>query len=264
MMKPTCEDTFVIKNRNLRNGYYSLTFRPYSRASACKPGQFVHIRLPMADIFFRRAFSVATVSANDKEIEIILKVVGRGTKVMAELRKGDPVNLLGPLGVPFKLPKKHETTLIVAGGIGVPPLLFLVCEMIRRGCDPKQIVFFYGGRSSADIVERSRIKKLGVNFRPVTEDGSLGDSGLVTEPVEQYISAHKTRKLRVYGCGPQGLLKATNELGLKYGTPGQLSIEAPMPCGIGVCLSCVVELVKGGHARVCYEGPVFDIGKVAL
>jgi len=264
MTRPACEDTFVIKNRNLKNDYHLLALGPYSRASHCKPGHFVHIKLPTADVFFRRAFSVANVSTNNNEIEIILKVVGRSTKVMAGLRKGDPVNLLGPLGVPFKLPKKNETKLIVAGGIGVPPLLFLVYKMIRRGCDPKQIIFFYGGRSSVDIVERSRIKKLGVTFIPVTEDGSLGETGLVTESVEKHILSRRTDRFRIYGCGPPEMLKATNDLGLKYGIPGQLSLEAPMPCGIGVCLGCVVELAKGGHARVCRDGPVFDIGVVLL
>lgn len=264
MTKPTCEDTFVIKKRNLRNAYYSLIFEPYSRASDCKPGQFVHIRLPGGDVFFRRAFSVAHASAINKQIEIIFKVLGRGTTIMAGLRPGDQVNLLGPLGVPFRMPKKNETTLMVAGGIGMPPLLFLAYEMIRRGFTPKQIVFFYGGGSSPDIVERSRIKKLGVNFRAVTEDGSLGDPGLVTQQVEKYLIAESTNKLRIFACGPEGMLKVTNELGLKYGVPGQISLEAPMPCGIGVCLGCVVELSRGGYARVCCDGPVFDIGEVAL
>jgi len=263
MTRPTCEDTYLIKHRDLKNGYHSLIFGPYSRVSNCKPGHFVHIRLPAADIFFRRAFSVAYVSSSG-EIEVILKVVGRGTMFMAGLRKGDRVNLLGPLGVPFKLPKKNETTIIVAGGIGLPPLLFLTSEMIRQGYNPYRIVIFYGGRCGTDIIERSRIKKLGVIFQPVTEDGSLGETGLVTQAVEKYILTNKTNSMRIYGCGPPGMLKATNELGLKYGIPGQLSLEAPMPCGIGVCLGCVVELTKGGHARVCRDGPVFNIGEVVL
>ena len=263
MTRPACEDTFVTSNRELKNDYRSLALGPYSRACECKPGHFVHVKLPAIDIYFRRAFSVAHVTSHNG-IEIILKVVGRGTKVMAGLRKGDPVNLLGPLGTPFKLPKKNETALIVAGGVGFPPLLFLTREMINRGWDPKRIVFFYGGRSSIDLVECSRIKKLGVNFQPVTEDSSLGETGLVTESVENYILARRTDRLRLFGCGPPGMLKATNDIGLKYGIPGQLSLEAPMPCGIGVCLGCVVELVKGGHARVCCDGPVFDIGEVVL
>lgn len=263
MIRPTCEDTFVIKNRNLKNDYHSLALGPYSRACHCQPGHFVHIKLPTADVFFRRALSIAHVPSLNR-IEIILKVLGRGTKVMAGLRQGDPVNLLGPLGTPFKLPKKNETALIIAGGIGLPPLLFLTYEMIKRGRNPKQIVFFYGGRSAVDIVEHSRIKKMGVTFQPVTEDGSLGETGLVTESIEKHLLTRRSDRFRIYGCGPPGMLKATNDLGLKHGIPGQLSLEAPMPCGIGVCLGCVVELTKGGHARVCCDGPVFDIGEVVL
>ena len=111
---------------------------------------------------------------------------------------------------------------------------------------------------------RARIKKLGVNFHPVTEDGSVGEKGLVTKPVEDFIQSNKKSRMRIYGCGPEGMLKATDELGIRHGIPGQISLEAPMPCGIGICLGCVVELTKGGHARVCCDGPVFNIGEVKL
>jgi dihydroorotate dehydrogenase electron transfer subunit len=264
MTKLTCEDTFVTQKRTLSNGYYSLILGSYSRAAACRPGQFVHIKLPQTDIFFRRAFSVAGVSSDGRAVEILVKVFGRGSALLAALRKGDRVNLLGPLGVPFTLPKRNETTLLVAGGIGVPPLLFLANKMVKSGYDPKRIDFFYGGATSLDLIECGRIKKLGVNFRAVTEDGSLGEPGLVTEHVERRLAAHRNDRLRIYACGPEGMLKAVNDLGITYAVPGQLSLEAPLPCGIGVCLGCVVELVNGGHARVCCDGPVFDIGEVVL
>lgn len=215
-------------------------------------------------MFFRRAFSVASVSVTKHEIEIIFKVVGRGTRLMTELRKGDVVDLLGPLGQPFRFPRKTEQAILVAGGVGFPPLLFLTARLIEKGHDPGRIDFFYGGRTSMDVIERSRIKRLGVNFHPVTEDGSTGEKGLVTESVEELLIDRGAKKVRLYGCGPEGMLKATNNLGLRLGIPGQISLEAPMPCGIGVCLGCVVPLVKGGHARVCCDGPVFNIGEVAL
>ena len=264
MTKPTCEDTFLIKKRNLKNNYYSAVFKTYSRVDKCRPGQFVHVQIPSSDIYFRRAMSVAGVSVKKREIEVIFKVVGRGTRLLGNLHINDCINLLGPLGNSFKLPAKNETALIVAGGVGFPPLMYLVTEMVKKGRDPKSIEFFYGGRTSADLIERTRIKKLGVNFHPVTEDGSLGQKGLVTKPVETYIKKNTDKKMRLYGCGPDGMLKATNDMGLRLGVPGQVSLEAPMPCGIGICLGCVVPLVKGGHARVCCDGPVFEIGEVAL
>ena len=264
MKKPTCVDTFVLKKRNLHNDYFALTLSSYPRARDCHPGHFVHVKIPSTNILFRRAMSVAGISAVDNEINIIFKVFGRGTRLMSDLHRGDPVNLLGPLGKPFSLPKQDERILLVAGGVGFPPLLFLAERLIEKGFDSKRIEFFYGGRSSVDILMRSRIKRLGVHFHAVTEDGSLGRGGLVTLPVTEFIEAHRRDKLRLYGCGPEPMLKAVNDLGMQYGVQGEISLEAPMPCGIGVCLGCVVPRVDGGHSRVCLEGPVFDIGEIAL
>ncbi|MEW5994959.1 MAG: dihydroorotate dehydrogenase electron transfer subunit, partial [Candidatus Zixiibacteriota bacterium] len=138
-------------------------------------------------------------------------------------------------------------------------------ELVRRGYNPRSIELCYGGQSATDILERSRIRRLGVKFYPATENGSLGERGLVTQVVEQCLqSADGKQPLRLYACGPEGMLKAVNELGLKYDVPGQLALEAPMPCGIGICLGCVVRLAEGGYARVCCDGPVFDIGEVIL
>jgi len=262
MTKATCEDTRLIKRRNLRNDYYSFTFAPFSAAGRCRAGHFVHARLPTGEVFFRRAFSVASVDPEENEVELIMKVMGRGTRIMAGMRNGDPISLLGPLGRPFAPPRKSERAILVAGGVGFPPLLNLADQMIRRGHDPEKIIFLYGGRSRADIVERSRIRRLGVQLRIMTEDGSLGDRGLVTDPLNEIVQGGGPA--RVYACGPEGLLKAVNEQALTLKVPGQLALEAPMPCGIGVCLGCVVPLTAGGHARVCCDGPVFEIGEVAL
>lgn len=240
-----------------------MIFSPYSGVNRCKPGQFIQLQIPSTNIFFRRPMSIAGVRENG-EIEVIFQVVGKGTTLLGKLNKNDRVNILGPLGISFTYPKKNERSIIIAGGVGFPPLMYLATEMVSKGYDPKTIEFFYGGRSKADILEISRIKKLGVNFHPVTEDGSFGSRGLVTKPVEEFIQKNSHSNMRIYSCGPEGMLKATDQLGLKYAIPGQLSLEAPMPCGVGICLGCVVELTKGGHARVCAEGPVFDIGEVKL
>lgn len=264
MTKPDCCDAYVVKRKDLKNDYYFLSFKEYPLTKKCKPGHFIHMEIPSTDIFFRRPMSIAGVRTDRDEIEVIFKVVGKGTNLMKQLQKGDRVNILGPLGLPFTLPKKNETAILVAGGVGFPPLLYLAEEMVNKGYDPKKIEFFYGGRSKPDILEATRIKKLGVNFHPVTEDGTLGEKGLITKPVERYLVENGSKKLRIFSCGPEGMLKAVDELGLKYNIPGQLSLEAPMPCGIGICLGCVVPLRAGGHARVCKEGPVFEIGEVLL
>ena len=264
MTKAACLDTFLVRKRNLKNDYFSATFAPFSLARHSRPGQFVHLQLPSADIYFRRALSIASVNPDDNEIELIFKVFGRGTRSLSKLRPGDPANLMGPLGKPFELPRKNLTTVMVAGGIGFPPLLFAAETMVKNGRDPAAIEFFYGGQSAADIVERNRLKKMGLRFHPATDDGSIGTKGLITEPVEAFLAQNKARQLRILACGPEGMLKAVDQLGLKYKVQGQLSLEAPMPCGLGICLGCVVELTDGSHARVCREGPVFNIGEVKL
>ncbi len=262
MTKATCEDTFIVKKRDLKNDYYSLLIAPFSQTAKLKPGQFVHLRLPATDVYFRRAFSVAAVFPKKKEIEIIFKVFGRGTRILGGFRPGDHIDLMGPLGKSFTLPEKTEITIMVAGGVGFPPLMFLAEEMINHGYSPKSIEFYYGGRSATDLIERTRIKNLGVNLHLVTNDGSLGKKGLITKPVEDFIKENPGKKLRLFGCGPERMLKAVDDISQKYQVPGQLALEALMPCGVGICLGCVVELKEGGFDRVCVDGPVFDTGVV--
>ncbi|MGD8922441.1 MAG: dihydroorotate dehydrogenase electron transfer subunit [Candidatus Zixiibacteriota bacterium] len=264
MTKPSCEDTIILKKRNLKNNYFGMTLGPYSRSGVCRPGCFIHLKLPHSDIFFRRAMSVAGFNREEKQIEIIFKVFGRGTSLLSEMRPNDHVDILGPLGVPFDMPKRNDRVIIVAGGVGFPPLMFLAEHLIANGRSPQEIEFFYGGRTSVDLIERARIKRLGVNFHPATDDGSFGQRGFVTEHVETFLKKNSYQRLMIYGCGPESMLREVDRLGREYGVPGQVSLEAPMPCGIGVCLGCVVPLTAGGYARVCADGPVFNIGEVML
>lgn len=262
MTRATCEDTFIIKKRDLKNEFFSLVLAPFSQTANLKPGQFVHIRLPSTDIYFRRAFSVAAIFPKKKEIEIIFKVFGRGTSILGNLDKSDRLDVMGPLGTSFTFPQKNEKVVMVAGGVGFPPLMFLAEELVKHGYNPKSIEYFYGGRTGTDLVERKRIQKLGINLHLVTDDGSLGEKGRVTKPVEAFIKKHSKNKLRLFACGPERMLKAIDDLGLKYEIPGQLALEALMPCGVGICLGCVVALKAGGYDRVCVDGPIFDIGVV--
>ncbi len=264
MIKPVRILSKVLRHRKLEDNYYSLTFGDYKAASKCKPGHFIHLKLPESNLYFRRAMSVASADAEKQELEIIFKAIGRGTKQLAQFKKNDPIDILGPLGNCFTKPAKKETVVIIAGGVGYPPLAYFATELVKSGFPAKQIHFFYGGRTSSEIVDRPRIKKLGVNFHPVTDDGSFGEKGLVTQSVEKFIQANDDLKSKLYACGPEPMLKACDDLGMKYKLPGQLSLEAPMPCGIGVCLGCIVKLRDDGYVRVCKDGPVFEIGEVLL
>jgi len=264
MKRYTPERVPIVSLKHLSRDYYALRLGPWPRVKQCRPGQFVHLGLPQCDVYFRRAMSIASVDLSTRQVEIIFKVFGRGTRALSQHHAGDILDVLGPLGVPFRPPRRTETCVLVGGGVGFPPLFFLASWLIDQGFSPKAIEFFYGGRTSGEIVERSRIRKLGVRFHPVTDDGSFGAKGLVTEAVEAYLREQALTRPRLYACGPGAMLKAADDLGQRLALPGQVSLEAPMPCGFGVCLGCVVPLRAGGHARVCCEGPVFEIGEVLL
>jgi len=255
-------DTRLLARRDLKSGYLALTFGPFRRLNKIRPGQFVHIALNLGTVFYRRAFSVNALDAKRKGVEILIKVIGRGTRGLEALRLGDQVNILGPLGNAFTIPTRKQTAVLIAGGVGIPPTLFLAETLVESGVDPGRIVLFYGGRSAEDIVERARIKRLKIRFHPVTEDGSLGQKGLVTSPLKRALSAGEFENPILYSCGPEPMLAAVDRIAQEFHIPAELALEAPMPCGFGICLGCVVPLSGGGFARVCQDGPIFRAGGV--
>jgi dihydroorotate dehydrogenase electron transfer subunit len=263
MSKIVVENLRVKSNRKLGSGYYLLKIAPFSRVRAISPGQFVHIKIPCNDIYFRRAFSVYDYNSDDKSLEILYKAVGRGTTRMAELRKGEEINILGPLGNSFRLPLTKTTSILIGGGIGLPPIYLLAKRMVEKGYNPARILLFYGGNMSGDLVNLSRVKKLGVELIRTTIDGSVGFKGLVTDAVRKRISANKGT-YTLFACGPEGMLKTVDSMAVEFGIPGQVSLEAPMPCGVGICLGCILPLKSGGYTRVCRDGPVYSIGEVVL
>ncbi len=263
MSKIAVEQATIERKKELGNSYFAFEISPFSKVKTIKPGQFVHLKIPHADIYFRRAFSVYDVYPQKKTVEIIFKVFGRGTALLSRRHPGDMLDILGPLGNSFAFPANKETALLVAGGIGMPPIYFLAKELVAKKRDKSKVIFFYGGNSRADLVELARIRRLGIRVVTATEDGSLGFKGLVTKALAKEIDGLHG-KLRIYACGPEGMLKAVDRLALERTIPGQLSLEAPMPCGIGICLGCILPLTAGGYTRVCREGPVYNVGEVRL
>jgi dihydroorotate dehydrogenase electron transfer subunit len=257
------KDVKILDFTDLGQGNYRLNLGPFGRSGNFRAGQFVHLQIPGGTIFFRRAFSVYDVKPEKKTLEILFKVFGRGTALLAKCRRGDTVNLMGPLGQGFDLPGRKEDVILAAGGIGMPPIYFLAKQMIQKKHPLDKIHFFYGGNSRADLIEVARIRKLGVKPHLSTDDGSFGFRGFVTSAIKEYLENNKG-DYRLYACGPSGMLKAIDRLAQERTIPGQLSLEAPMPCGIGVCLGCILPLTSGGYTRVCREGPVYDIGEVLL
>lgn len=263
MSKIVVENAKLIKKRLLGRGNFIFDLAPFSMTRSIKPGQFVHVKQPGTNLFFRRAFSIYDFDPDKKQISIIFKVFGRGTALMAQLEKGADLGIMGPLGNGFRFPSKRESVILAAGGIGMPPIYLLAKQLLEKGHDPDKVLYFYGGASKEDLVEMNRIRKLGLKFYPATDDGSYGYRGFVSEAIMNTINM-SDGKYRIYACGPEGMLKAVDELARNLGLPGQLSLEAPMPCGIGICLGCIKPLRAGGYTRICREGPVYDVGEVLI
>jgi dihydroorotate dehydrogenase electron transfer subunit len=257
------EKAAIVRKAYLGGGNIMFDLAPFPKTRFIKPGQFVHIRIPGGDVFFRRAFSVYDINPQEKLFRIIFKVVGRGTQALSRLKKKDEIDILGPLGNYFGLPSRQETVILAAGGIGMPPISFLAAKLVEAKFERKRILFFYGAASRDGLIEMAKIRKLRIALFPVTEDGSAGYKGLVTDAIKKELPKIRG-KSRIYACGPEGMLKAVDQLARSLDIPGQMSLEAPMPCGIGVCLGCIRPLRAGGYTRVCRDGPVYDIGEVVL
>jgi dihydroorotate dehydrogenase electron transfer subunit len=229
------------------------------------PGQFVMLSagargsVPRLDPLLPRPMAIYRVQPRDggAEVEILYKIQGRGTALLAEALPGQCVRLVGPLGTPFELPPEDLRAVLVGGGTGTASLL----ELARRARERAPVSVLLGARSREDLMGVADFEALDVELAIATEDGSLGTQGLVTRLLEQTLDAHP--RVVVYACGPTPMMRACAKLAEARGQRCQVSLENNMACGFGVCLGCAVPLVEGGFALVCQRGPVLESTEVA-
>jgi dihydroorotate dehydrogenase electron transfer subunit len=259
--------TKIISNQEISPGYYRMKILAPGFGEKARPGQFLMFRVQRSlPPLLRRPFGIFRIGQLPPDcdglpakefVEIVYKVVGRGTTIMAELHEGDRVEMLGPLGNGFDCRSSQGEKILVGGGIGLVPLYMLADELIASGCSVRLLM---GGRTRDDIFAVTEFERLGVETYVSTDDGSLGEEGLVTQVL--------TRKLRkypgaeVFACGPMRMLRAVHDICLANQTPLQVSLEESMACGVGACLGCVVK--GAGHSEenpsylcTCKVGPVF-------
>lgn len=250
---------------------YLLTLRSPRQAMLTQPGQFVMLKCD-TDIdgppLLRRPFSVFDTHPDSRNgrptgLDLLVKDVGAGSHKLALLRAGEEIHVLGPQGRPFHVSSEMRNRVgracLVAGGVGIAALYLLARRLLAVGVPP---ILFYGGRSEGDLVLLEWFERLGIEIVPATEDGSRGERGLVTAPLERFLKAHSRSNPRVYACGPWAMMKAAHELAVRYGVPCEVSLEARMGCSLGACMGCVVrsldERQEEQYIRVCQEGPVMD------
>jgi len=262
MIRASCE---VLSNR--RTGvYHSLTLVAPDIAQVARPGQFIQIGVPEdRNFMLRRPFSIHQASKRGGwagTLEIVFDVVGPGTEWLARAKQHDWLDVIGPLGRPFQQRDELSRCVLVGGGYGAAPLYFLADELRLAG---KEAHLLVGARNHERVFKPIEGKRAGTSFSITTEDGSLGESGRVTDPLPDLLDGAGADV--VYACGPNAMLRAVAEIALARSLPCQVAVEEMMACGLGVCWTCVVPYLAADgrtwwNLRACTEGPVFNGARV--
>ncbi len=214
------------------------------------PGQFVQVRADASpSTLLRRPISINFVDTAAGELWLLVHAVGSGTRALCALREGERVDVVLPLGTGFPLCSGGERVLLVGGGVGSAPLLYLGSRLAARGCD---VTFLLGGRRAADVLQADCCKRYG-RVCITTEDGSAGERGVVTDHSLWTEASFAT----VYTCGPRPMMRAVAARAAAMGARCYVSLENTMACGLGACLCCVQQTTEG-HVCVCTDGPVFE------
>jgi len=245
----------ITSNEKLCPKFYRMCMDAPSIQKKIKPGQFIHIRVHDGlEPFFRRPFSVYRAK---KDIEIFYEAIGPGTSILSSKKKGDDLDVLGPVGTPFTLPSKNiKQVVMVAGGIGIAPFLILSDALKKRNLD---LVLLYGGRTKGHVYRMKEFKDNGCRVYTATDDGSVGVKGRVSKLFPKIDINPETTM--IYTCGPNPMMKAVQQFAGKHGLNGEAACEEVMACALGACLGCSIKTTSG-FKTVCYDGPVFGLNEV--
>lgn len=246
----------LIDKKNISKNIFLVTFRSAELTKNVKPGQFIHIRINERGYpYFRRPFSYCELEKDT--FSIMFNVHGYGTEQIVNSNIGSTLDVIGPLGNGFTLEDDYDIAILIAGGLGVAPIIFLT-ETLRN---KKQIISYLGARTKDYIIDY----KLD-NIRIATDDGSIGYKGTVVDLLERdFINKKYSGKIKIFACGPTPMLKALSELSLKLNINCEIATEAQMICGFGTCQSCVIETKDGNQYKlVCKDGPVFNAKDIRL
>ncbi len=246
-----CDDFVVIENRALSSDFFRLSLQAGSPLPDITAGQFVEVAVQQTEgIILRRPISIHDVDYGSSTIVLLIRIAGKGTRQLSKLTKGELVNLIYPLGKGFDC--EGNNVLLVGGGVGVAPLLFLAKSFSAKGVRPKILL---GYRSAEQLIDLPEFDCYGEKFI-ATQDGSYGEKAMVTEH-----SIFKKQFDYVYTCGPTPMMRAVAESCKQRGIECFVSLENKMACGIGACLCCVQQTTSG-HKCTCTEGPVFNSEEV--
>ena len=253
-MKKYILDLKVVSVKQIHARYVLIRLTDDNPLPEMLPGQFVEVRVDGSpSTFLRRPISINFVDRTNNELWLLVATVGEGTKALAKLQAGDSLNCVLPLGNGFTPARTGEKVLLIGGGVGVAPLLYMGAEMRRAGIEP---TFLLGARTAQDLLMTDIFNRYGRVY-VTTEDGSEGEKGFVTN----HSILEQEQFDRISTCGPTPMMKAVARLAKAKGIACEVSLENLMACGLGACLCCV-EKTTEGNVCVCKDGPVFDISKL--
>lgn len=272
-----------------------------------QPGQFIMVKpAGSLDPFLPRAYSILRVrhlrnKRSGHVVEILYKIMGKGSTALARLKPGDRVDILGPLGNGYHVPPGLTTALLVAGGIGVPPVVALAealaeSQLTAHGSQKgkagrrasfngqRKMITFVGGKTTDDVLCLTDFRKVGAKVHVATQDGSIGHRGLVVDLLEAYLQSQNNKQgSTIFACGPHPMLHAVAQIAERFQVPCQVSLEADMACGFGACMGCVIPVKQSAisgqqsaeigpladsgqltaYKLCCKDGPAFDAREIA-
>lgn len=254
-MRKICEDFLVQATEQLSDRHWLMRLRSSSALTEMHPGQFVQVHIEDSPTtYLRRPISINMVDYERNEILLLVAAIGEGTRHLVRKKPGEKVNCLLPLGNSFTMPRStDERFLLIGGGVGIAPMLFLGKRLVELGVRPS---FLLGARTADELLEKEMFNELG-DLYLTTEDGSEGEKGYVTNH-----SILKEKQFdRIATCGPKPMMMSVARYAKQNDIECEVSLENDMACGLGACLCCV-EDTTDGHICVCTEGPVLNIKKL--
>lgn len=256
-MTPMRQLDFTVRsNERLNDHNHLIKVTPFNNDPLPEiyPGQFVQILVDQSPhTLLRRPISVNFVDMERNELWLLIQTIGEGTRSICGRSVGEKMNLLFPLGNAFTMPEEKGQYLLVGGGVGTAPLLFLGKRLQDKGFDCD---FLLGGRSETDLLQRDSFEQYGELYC-TTEDGSLGEKGVVT----QHSLLNRKQYDFIFTCGPKPMMMAVAQYAKKRGVACEVSLENLMACGFGACLCCIEKTTRG-NICTCTEGPVFNINEL--
>ena len=239
----------------IQPGIFLLKVNSPEIAQHCTPGQFCNLLVHESGFpLLRRPFSICDIQ-NDS-VYFMFNIVGQGTEILSSKKTGDQIDIIGPLGNGFNFYGDFEEAIIIAGGIGSAPFPFLIKALGGE----KRVTCFVGGRNKIDIITYGMTKVI-----ISTDDGSLGFKGNVVQLLESKLDNYEEEKIRIFGCGPNPMLRALSDFTMNHNIDCQISTESVMACGFGICQGCPIEKKDDGNfILVCKDGPVFKAEDVII